>query len=125
MSKKFHAPLTLQTYSKKARAYVQTSIAVPDLDRLREPLRESLRGKTWRIARADRPLKVPAYRPHVPTSSGRSIADVQLDYANWAISKGLKSITVYADKPVMLGQYWGEVKRIKAEDLFAVEESHD
>lgn len=89
--------LQLQFFDARTKQYVPNScFEKPGTDgakRLADIGRAS--GRSYRLARVERPLK-PFYRTPRPNGQSRSIADVQAAYIEWAQAKGLAQITCYA-----------------------------
>lgn len=109
----------LQFFDPKAKRYV------PALTENADPkhARSIACGRGWRIARSDRELR-PTYRGPTYTAASRSSDEVRAEYLKWAIKADLSSITDWNKKANQLRPfYYGAVKCVSPEELFAVEHS--
>lgn len=83
-------------------------------------------GKPWRIASTERALK-PVFHRTRHNGYSRTVDQVQRDYLDWAMSKGLKHVTAYrqhSGRSVIRGWYYS-MTFITPEEQFAVVESHE
>ena len=77
-------------------------------------------GRAWRIAKAERPVKNPRHNPPRHNSHSRTIDQMQRQYLDWAASRGLPSVTIWADKSQAFVRSWIAGKFKAQPDILAV-----
>ncbi len=109
----------LQLWDSASGRYVPHPEPVTD----RDHARSIAKGRAWRIARPDRPLE-PRYRPPRCLGSTRTVEEVRREYLNWALDKGIPSITLWKYQTLCY-RFPGVVRRVTPEEYFAVEHVED
>jgi len=111
----------LQFWNPVARQY-EPSAHQGNLDP--DTARVAAFGRPWRIAKAERPLKPPAYRAGISRSSGRTVADVCDAYMGWAIERGLKTVTLWRHQFHFTTPKFTSIRRVDPVEYFTVDQ-HD
>jgi hypothetical protein len=104
----------LQIWNDEAQRYEPHAAQVAD----RDEARRIANGRGWRIADPDRSLE-PHYRPPRRLPPDRTAEQIQSAYLDWAIGKGLTSITAWNGRGsgLIRARFPGAVRFVSLDDF--------
>ena len=109
----------LQLWDQTAQRYIPHDAPVTDP----QEARRIANGRGWRIVDPNRPL-APQFRTPRCLGSTRTAEEVRRAYLNWALDKGIPSITLWKYQTLCY-RFPGVVRRVTPEEYFAVEHVED